>query len=152
MTMPNLTIFKGGEVLVEDRDPDGDIFESFYHLDARDVYVENDNGQRLFELNDENVPEAGPLVRIEVPKDQLAHEIVWRFSLFDIDLIDPNHELKPSDFYWHRVIIGDYEFKKLCLDEKVGELEFSFSSDGICDEDLEVYDGEEEETEDPVAS
>ena len=148
--MTTLNLFKGGEVLVEDIDEDGDIYESFFHLDARDVFVEDDKGERLFELTEDNVPSAGLTVKIKVPKDQRAHEIVWRFSVFDIILKDPDHQIEPTNFYWHRVTIGDYEFKKLCLDESVGELEFSFSSDGICDEDLEVYDGEE--AEDPVAS
>ena len=149
MTMHSLNIWKGGEVLIEN-DETGDVLECFYHLDARDVYIEDAEGNRLFELTVDNVPFEDKDHLLEVPKDFRAHEIVWRFIVFDIDLVDREHALCPNDFTWHWNYIGDYRFPAFDIKDSVGELLFDYASDGVCDEDLEL-NNEQEETEDPVA-
>ena len=148
--MHNLNIWKGGEVLIEN-DETGDVSECFYHLEARDVYIEDAEGNRLFELTVDNVPFESKDQVLGVPKDYRAHEIVWRFIVFAIDLVDEDHVLSPEDFTWHWNYIGDYRFPAFDIKDSVGELLFDYASDGVCDEDLEL-DDEQEETEDPVAS
>ena len=108
MTMHSLNIWKGGEVLIEN-DETGDVSECFYHLEARDVYIEDAEGNRLFELTVDNVPFEGKDEVLEVPKDYRAHEIVWRFIVFAVDLVDKDHILSPKRFH-------------LALENYIGEL------------------------------
>ena len=84
------------------------------------------------------------------PKTSELTKLVWRFIIFAIDLVDSEHVLSPNDFTWHWNYIGDYRFPAFDIKDSVGELLFEYASDGICDEDLEL-DNEQEETEDPVA-
>ena len=151
MTMHSLNIWKGGEVLIEN-DETGDVLECFYHLEARDVYIEDAEGNRLFELTVDNVTFESKDQVLEVPKDFRAHETVWRFIVFGIDLVDKEHILSPKDFTWHWAHIGDYSFPAFDIKESVGELLFEYASDGICDEDLELDNEQEEKEEDSVAS
>ena len=130
----NLHIWKGGEVLIED-DESGDVEECFYHLEARDIYVSKDD-ERLFELTE--VPFSGVSEVLNVPEGYRAHEIVWRFIEFDINLKDPEHKLTQNDFTYSVMQIGEYQYFALDLKEEIGELEFNYSSDGICDEEIEV--------------
>ena len=131
--MLKLNIWKGGEVLIED-DESGDVEECFYHLDARDIYVSKDD-ERLFEITE--VPFSGVADVAEIPEGYRAHEIVWRFIEFDIHLKDEDHVLTPNAFEYRTVEILGNTFFALELKEDVGELEFIYSSDGICDEDIE---------------
>lgn len=131
--MLKLNIWKGGEVLIED-DESGDVEECFYHLDARDIYVSKDD-ERLFEITE--VPFSGVAEVAEIPDGYRAHEIVWRFIEFDIQLKDADHVLTQNDFEYRTVEILGNTFFALELKEDVGELEFIYSSDGICDEDIE---------------
>ena len=130
--MLKLNIWKGGEVLIEDEES-GDVEECFYHLEARDIYVTKDD-ERLFELTE--VPFSGVVETPEIPEGYRAHEIVWRFIEFDIQLKDEDHVLTQQDFEYRVVNIRSNNFFALELKEEVGELEFIYSSDGICDEDI----------------
>ena len=132
--MLKLIIWKGGEVLIED-DESGDVEECFYNLDAREIYVSDDD-ERLFDLTE--VPFSGVTDVVKIPEGYRAHEIVWRFIEFDINLKNPEHKLTQNDFTYRTVQIGDYEYFAIELKDEIGELEFNYSSDGISDDEIEL--------------
>ena len=131
--MLKLNIWKGEEVLIEDEE-DGDVHECFYDLAARDIYVSQDD-DRIFDLD--NVPFSGVNDELDIPDGYHAHAITWRFIEFEIKTNDPEHELTQDDFSYRTVSIRGNTFCALELNEDVGELEFIYSSDGICDEEIE---------------
>ena len=94
-----LVIVKGEEILTEDLDQD-DVFDCFYHLDAVQVVVLDDDNNELFELTEDNATYVDNTTCCVVPEGYYTHAVGWRTISFDIILNDPNHTLTAADFVW----------------------------------------------------
>ena len=135
--MYKVILWKCGEVLIESIDEDeGDIWEAFFDIHGgRDAYLELDD-ERIDDLLDVKKLDE-PVMVTKIPEGYKAHILTWRFTEYEVKLKDEDYALTADDFSYRVIHLGDWAFHQLVLDENVGELEFIYSSDGICDEDID---------------